>query len=234
MFADPDIKDALARNASLTGFCKLPESVLRLDIKPGVSPSALRRRQYRVAQQLIARVDAVIDRWFSEGKIRLAPPGCAYNNPLVVAPKKDEAGNLVDIRVCLDTRALNEVLVTEDSFPLPYIRAALEIFNGCTIFGEFDLSEAYLQFRVAEESQPYTAFTWQGKQFVFVGCPFGLSVLPSHFQRVMAYVFQDLTFTFPYMDNMPFGSSDWEQHKDHALIIIERLNGVNLASNLPR
>ena len=228
LLSDRDIQDALRRNSVISGFCNLAESTLRLEVKQGVDPSSLRRRQYRVAQQLIPRVDVVVQRWFSEGKIRPAPPGCAYNNPLVVAPKKDDAGNLVDIRVCLDTRALNEVLVTEDSFQLPYIRAALEIFGGCKIFGEFDLSEAYLQFKVAEESQPLTAFTWQGKQFVFVGCPFGLSVLPSHFQRVMSYVFQDLPFTFPYMDNMPFGSSTWEQHRDHALIIIERLNGCNL------
>lgn len=225
---DPDIQDALQRNNMIHGFCTIPESTLHLEVKSGTTPSELRRRQYRVPQQLTERVDVIIQRWLSEGKIRPAPPGCPYNNSLVVAPKKDEQGNLLDIRVCLDTRALNQALVTEDSFALPYIRVALEIFGNCNMFGEFDLSEAYLQFKVDEQSQPLTAFTWQNKQYVFVGCPFGLSVLPSHFQRVMAYIFSDLAFTFPYMDNLPFGSEDWEQHRQHALIIIERLNSVNL------
>ena len=228
LWADPAIRAALSRNEAFTGFCHLPEAVLRLVVRPDVTAAQLRRRQYRIEQQLVPRVDAVIARWLGDGKICLAPPGCAYNNPLVVAPKKDEAGNLCDIRVCLDTRALNDVLVNEDCHPLPYIRVALEKFGGCVMFGEFDLSEAYLQFPLAEESRPLTAFTWGDRQYMFVGCPFGLSVLPSHFQRVMMYVMQDLTFTFPYMDNLPFASATWEQHRDQALAIIERLNSVHL------
>jgi hypothetical protein len=224
----PDIQAALAVNAGVTGFCNLPESVVRLEVDPA-KEDKLFRKQYPVAQQLRSRVSTVINNWFTAGKIELAPPGCQYNNPLTVAPKKDDEGNLTGIRVCVDTRVLNQALVGNlDKFQIPGIPALLEQLGGNSIFGEFDLQEAYLQFRMDEESKKYTAFTWDGVQYVFVGAPFGISTLPSHFQRVMSVAFSDLPFTSPYLDNLPFASKTWEEHREQALIIITRLNQLNL------
>jgi hypothetical protein len=227
VLSDPEIVQALEYNAGITGFCNLPESMVRLEVDP-TKESKLFRKQYPVAETLKPRVTEVIQRWHESGKICLAPPGCQYNNPLTVAPKKDDAGQLTGIRVCLDTRALNAALVVHDRFQLPYIRDTLEQFGGNTIFGEFDLQEAYLQFPMDPASQPYTAFTWNGVQYMFVGAPFGIATLPSHFQRVMSFCFSDLPFTFPYLDNLPFGSSNWDDHRDQALTIIDRLNRLNL------
>ena len=163
-----------------------------------------------------------------QSKITRAPPGCPYNNPLTVAPKKDDNGQLTGFRVCLDTRRLNLALVDNDHFEIPLIRNVLDSLQGCSIFGEFDLAEAYLQFPLHPESQPYTAFTWGTEQYMFTCCPFGLSVMPSHFQRCMSFVFRDLPFTFPYFDNIPFGSRSWKEHAAHTQAIIDCLNSYNL------
>jgi len=119
-------------------------------------------------------------------------------------------------------------LLNYDAFQLPRIKDVLEKFGGMSIFGEFDLSEAYLQFQFDEESQPLTAFTWEGQQYVFVGCCFGISLLPGYFQRVISDIFRDLDFVDPYIDNLPFGSSSWEEHADHAALILSKLNQFNL------
>ena len=161
----------------------------------------------------IEAAQATITRWLEAGKITRAPSGCPYNNPLTVAPKKDEHGQLTGFRVCLDVRKLNAALIDNDRFEIPLIRSVLDSLQGCTIFGEFDLAEAYLQFPLHPQSQPYTAFTWGAReQYMFTACPFGLLNMPSHFQRVMQYVFRDLPFTFPYFDNIPYGSHDWKEH----------------------
>ncbi|MBS4066640.1 MAG: DDE-type integrase/transposase/recombinase [Chitinophagaceae bacterium] len=223
-----DLTESLNINQSITGFCNLPESIVSLDVDPELRTSKLYRRQYPIAQQLYEPTNAVIERWFEAGKITYAPPNCEYNNPLTVAPKKDEQGKYTGIRVCLDVRALNKALINGDKFPIPYIRDVLESFAGNSVFGEFDLSEAYLQFRLHPDSQPLTAFTWNRRQYMFVGCPYGIKLLTSYFQRVMTRVFHDLPFVIPYVDNIPFGSPDWYQHRDQALLIISRLNQVNL------
>ena len=224
---DPDIIKALEVNASLTGFCSLPESIVHLEIDPE-QENKLYRKQYNIPESVMSAVTEIVDRWHAAGKICLAPPGCKYNSSLTTAPKKDSSGNVTGIRICLDTRAINKALVVDDKFQIPSIRSALEQLAGNSIFGEFDLAEAYLQFTLDESSQPLTAFTWNGRQYMFIGCPFGLSLLPSHFQRVMSFLFSDLPFTFPYLDNLPFASRTWSDHRDHALIIINRLNEYHL------
>ena len=102
----------------------------------------LYRRQYPIAQSLWSLADEVIKRWFDTGKIVMAPVGCEYNLPLTIAPKKDDEGKLTGIRVCLDTRMLNTILITTDRFQIPNISDTLSRFANCELFGEFDLSEA--------------------------------------------------------------------------------------------
>ena len=225
--ADPELIRALAANDAITGFCSLPDSFLRLEVASEKRVN-LYRSQYNIAHSLKLKADPIIDRWLASGKIVKVPTLCRYNNPITIAPKKDANGDYTDVRVCLDTRVLNENLDCGDNFQLPYIRTALEIFSGCSIFGEFDLADAYLQFKLSEESRPYTAFQWNGQQYMFVGCPFGINLLPSFFQRIMADLFHDLPFTFPYLDNLPIASRTWEEHRDHLLIIIDRLTKANL------
>ena len=188
----------------------------------------LYRRQYPVAQKLWSRVDEVIQRWLSSGRIAYAPRDCRYNSPLVVAPKKDENGTMTGIRVCLDTRVLNSMLLDSDRFPIPNIRDALDVFSGNKIFGEFDLSEAFLQFRLHPDSQQYTAFTWHGMQYVFIGVPFGINKVPCHFQRVITHIFKDLPFTHPYIDNLPFGSKSWDEHLNMLSLLLLDVMQVNL------
>lgn len=227
LLSDPAIVEALEINSRITGFCNVPESVLRLEVDPA-KRHTLFRKQYPIPHTLLPATREVIKRWDGSGVLGLAPPGCEYNNPLTLAPKKNADGQLVGVRVCEDTRAVNAAQPSKDRFPLPHIPDILEIFGGCTIFGEFDCEEAYLHFQLHPDSQPLTAFTFEGTQYMFKGCPFGLSCMPSHFQRIMNYIFKDLPFTYPYLDNLPFASKSWEEHRDHALAIILRLNAVNM------
>ena len=190
--ADPDVKLAIEINNNVTGFCNLPESVLKFEVDPE-KKTKLFRKQYPIAHTLWSRAEEVLQRWLDTGKIEPAPSGCVYNSPITIAPKRDDAGGMTGIGVCLDTRAINDALISGDKFQLPYIREALENFAGNSIFGELDLQEAYLQFELLPESRPYTAFTWRGKQWMFVGCPFGINLLPSFFQRNMCSIFSDFS-----------------------------------------
>jgi hypothetical protein len=235
LMQDPEIVIALEENAKITGFCTHPDSVLKLPMKSfkeGAIPKKLYRPQYRIPERVLPQVREGLQRWFDEGKIIEAPPGIPYNNPIVVVPKKDNSGNVSydEVRNCLDFRGTNEEMESDlvDQFQLPFIRDTMDKFSGCKIFGEFDLQEAFFQFKLHEESRPYTAFTFEGKQYICVGVPFGLKIVPSHFQRVISKILYGLDFTKPYMDNIPFGSPDWETHKQQALAIIRRLTEHNL------
>jgi transposase InsO family protein len=224
-----ELQPVLEINVQITGFCSLPESVVQLHVDPA-KKSKLFRKQYPIAAALIPLVREVLQRWLAEGRIESAEQNCEYNNPLLVVPKKDDDGKLTAIRVVLDVRLLNDALLVTDSFPLPSIGEILAQYKNCIIFGEFDLREAYLQFLLHPDSRKYTAFTFEGKQYQFVGCPFGIKSLPGIFQRVMSAVIRGELdrFVRPYLDNLPFGSRDWAEHLVMSKAILQRLNECNL------
>jgi hypothetical protein len=162
-----ELKQLLIQNEKITGFCNLPEAIVKLEIDP-LKAKTLWRRQYPVAQTMIAAVDRDIIRWEATGKIAQAPAGCEYNLPLYPTAKKDEQGNLKGVRTCYDSRPLNKALIMGDRYQIPNIRKSFDQFGGCKMFGEFDLSEAYLQFPMHPDSRKYVAFTWNLQQYVFL------------------------------------------------------------------
>ena len=221
------IRDLLEENAAITGFCTHPEAVIKLEVDEEKFDKKY-RPQYRIPDRLIPYVTAQIQKWLADGRIKVADRGTEYNNPLTCAPKKDDFGGLTGVRTCLDTRAVNVRVKSRDMHPIPGVKDILHRMATCILFGEFDLSDAYLQFLLHESSQKYTAFTWDGIQYVFVGCIYGLSPIPNQFQRIMSRIFMDLSFVRPYLDNLPFGSHSVEEHVEHIILIIERLNKWNL------
>ena len=129
MMNDAEIQQALNINSHIDGFCSLPESILHLPVDAALEHTIF-RRQYAIPQAVKSLVDEIIDRWHDTGRIELAPVGCRFNSSLTVAPKRDDTGKVTGVRVCLDTRTLNKALISQDRFPIPYIRTALEAFAG--------------------------------------------------------------------------------------------------------
>ena len=221
LLSNPDLRRLLEINLAIDpkAFCNIPEAQLRLEIDEA-KMHRLWKPQYKLSlkssgktpEAVYVLVDEIVGRWFDNGRIELAAPGCRFNNSLTVAAKKDELGQFAGIRVCLDPRDLNGSLTVGDNFQIPNIRKMIYDIGRKKHFAEFDLQEAYLQFPLHPDSRPFTAFTWRGIQYQFVGCPFGISVLPSHFQRIMAGIFCDFPFAPVYLDNIPVASDNWDQH----------------------
>ncbi len=153
------IKPLLDENEKMGPFCTDPASIISLHIAPE-NHHKLNHRQYPIPHALMPHLKQTIDKWLREKKITPAPPKCRFNSPLLVAPKHDKDGKVTGLRICIDARNINQYLLDVDKFELPRINDVLQNFSGCSIFGEFDLSEAYFQFRLSVETQPYTAFTY--------------------------------------------------------------------------
>ena len=158
--------------------------------------------------------------------VSLAPAGCQWNNPLLVVPKP--GGN---IRVCLDPRPLNKLLISGDNFPIPVISDILDLFAGAVIFSALDLKSGYNQFTINEADRPKLAFTWNGVQYMFKGAPFGVTHLSSVFQRVVSAAFAGVSFVVIYIDNIYIFSASAELHEKHIRCVFEVLNKISLRLN---
>eukprot|EP00733_Pompholyxophrys_punicea_P000127 Pompholyxophrys_punicea_v1_NODE_19_length_5902_cov_21.503677.p3 type:complete len:207 gc:universal NODE_19_length_5902_cov_21.503677:3288-2668(-) len=195
----PKIQEALDRNATTKGkFYSLPESIVSLDTGSH-APSWV--RQYKIPQSLIEVVDKTVVQWLEDNIITLAPPGCAWNSPLLVVGKKDELGRKTKYRTCLDPRHINAKLM-EDRHPVPLLSDILDDLSGAKIFSTLDLESSFHQFLIKEEDRPKTAFTWRNIQYMFNGAPFGLKTLTSVFQRVTSRLFRLFKTVSTYVDDI--------------------------------
>jgi hypothetical protein len=100
----------LADNAKIpvTSRCKLPGAAVRIDTGDA-KPRWV--RQYPIPQGRMAAVRQHIQEWDEKGWTVDAPPDCPWNIPILAADKPSEDGGPPGVRVCLDARIINELLV---------------------------------------------------------------------------------------------------------------------------
>jgi len=226
----------LKYNEEIVGFCTHDGSELKLDILPieqWIHPVSGKRmptyrKNYPIKENFPGSTAAKFEEEAKKGIIEPAPHDCPFNNPLVIAPKKDKDGRITGDRKCGDYRILNMFDRTQVHFELPRIRESLEALGKCCIFGEIDLKDAFSQLRLHPDSRPYTAVSFEDKRWMSVGCPFGLKVIPQHFQRVISEIMQGIANCFVYIDNIIFGSMTWDEHLQTLIEIVNRLNEKNL------
>ena len=227
VMADPRIVKALSDNEAITGFCSLPESELRLEVDPQLEPT-LYRKQYQVPQTARPAVSECVQRWHEAGRIELAPPNCRYNSAICVALKKDAFGNFTGFRICLDMRPLNKALTVTDRFQLPYIRHVLERFSAAassvsSTCRRPTCSSHCIRTLVRTRRSPGTAAsTCSSAARSASTCCRRTSSVPCR------SLFPDLPFTCPYLDNLPFGSANWDEHREQALRSSRGCNSANL------
>ncbi|KAG2192487.1 hypothetical protein INT47_002166 [Mucor saturninus] len=224
------IQPLLKANARIpiTSLCTVPEFVIRLDTPPG---KIAYRSQYPIPVTLLPVLREQVKSWLRDEVIGVAPVNTAWNSPITFAPKKGaDRVTFSEKCPCLDTRHLN-LLLEDCRYPLPNIQEIFQKMSGAKVFTTLDLKAAFHRFKVFEEHKQKTAFTVEGKQYQFVGCPFGLKTISSIFQRVMHIIFHDADNIISFIDDVVVFSADLASHKKHVSDAITRLTKVNLVLN---
>jgi hypothetical protein len=172
-----------------------------------------------------------VQSWLDRGIVGPAPAGCLWNSPLLAVPKKDADGKFSKVRVCLDPRALNAILANGDNFEVPKVDDLIESLAGAAVFSTLDLKDSYHQFPIHPDHCAKTAFTFAGRQYMFLRTPFGLRHITSVFQRVMSIVLQNLHFALSYVDDIVIFSNSIELHSLHVVEVVDRLTTAGLILN---
>ena len=144
--------------------------------------------------------------------------------PLYTASKaSSEGGPSDDIRLCLDGRAINAVIVEMPDSNLPGIREVIDrLGTGMRWITTLDLADNYHQFKLKEEDRPKTAFMSGGRQWMFNVAPFGLRILTGHVQRIMEKHLGP-TGVAPFQDDAAVASKDVESHIREVKEVLEIL-----------
>ncbi|KAH9585992.1 hypothetical protein MS3_00007063 [Schistosoma haematobium] len=117
--------------------------------------------------------------------------------PIVVVKKTNGS-----VRLCADySTGLNEALETHQ-YPLPLPEDLFAKLNGGKLFAKLDLSEAYLQIPVADESKNLLTINTHKGLFRYNRLPFGVKTAPSIFQQIMDTMLQDVSGAAAYLDDI--------------------------------
>ena len=143
--------------------------------------------------------------------------------PIVPIVKEDGR-----IRICGDYRVTINHLSKLDSYPIPKADDLFAALAGGKSFSKLDLSHAYLQLVLDEESRKFTTINTQRGLFQYKRLPFGISSAPAIFQRTMDSLLQGIPQTCIYLDDILITGTTMEEHLKNLDEVLHRLQTAGL------
>ena len=98
-------------------------------------------------------------------------------------------------------------------------------------FTKLDLSQAYLQLPLEEESKEYVTVNTHKGLFRYNRLPFGVSSAPAIFQRTIETLMHGLKGVATYLDDILITGATTEEHLYNLNLVLERLAAANLRVN---
>ena len=137
--------------------------------------------------------------------------------PIVAVPKKD--GNL---RICVDYKVTINPSLEIDKHPLPKPDDLFATLSGGKIFSKIDLSQAYQQMTLHEDSRHLVTINTHRGLYQYSRLPFGVASAPALFQCVMDTLLQGIPNVLCYIDDILVTGSTLTQHIE-SVEVLKRL-----------
>ena len=200
------------------GCCKTFQAHLHL--KEGATPKFCKARPLPFA--LKEAVETDIERLLRLQVIRQVDHS-EWAAPIVAVQKPGRA-----VRICADlSTGLNQSLDVH-KYPLPLPDELFAKLNGGQKFSKLDLSDAYLQVPLDEESQRLIVINTHKGLFQYQRLPFGVASAPSIFQQLMDTILLGCDGAAAYMDDIIITGANDEEHLANLDKVLRRLNEAGL------
>jgi hypothetical protein len=149
-----------------------------------------------------------------------------YGTPIVPVPKSNN-----EIRICGDYKVtLNPDLVI-DRYPLPDTDEMFVKIANSEYYSKIDLSHAYQQLEVEEETQELLTLSTHKGLFRPKRLMYGVASGPGIFQREIEKVMQGLEKVACFLDDIIVGGQDLEEHLKLLREVLTRLKDNGLTVN---
>ncbi|CAD5231829.1 unnamed protein product [Bursaphelenchus xylophilus] len=194
---------------------KCTKMQVHLQVKPNVNPVHKRARPVAIAVQ--DQVNTELDRLLDNGTLKKVDTS-EWASPIVVAKKPGGK-----IRLCADySTGLNDALA-DIEHPLPNMEEILSKFTGNTVFTQLDLSDAYLQLPLDEESQRLTTINTHRGLFQYTRLVFGLKPAPAIFQRTLEQALSGIPGILIYLDDILVMAPNRQLHDERLHQVLLKL-----------
>ena len=138
--------------------------------------------------------------------------------PIVPVIKSDRS-----VRICGDYKVTVNRVAKLDKYPLPLIDDLFASLAGGKRFTKLDLSHAYQQIELDEQSRQYVTISTHKGLFRYNRLPFGVASAPSIFHRTMENLLQGIPGVCVYIDDILITGHTDEEHLEHLDEVLRRL-----------
>ena len=193
---------------------------VKLDIDPNIKPVFCKARPLPYIMK--DKVNLAIDKMLKD-EIIVPVNYAEWAAPVVPVLKPDNS-----VRLCGDYRLTVNKAAIIDKYPLPKIDELISSLNNCKVFSKLDMSQAYLQLCLDEDSKPLTTINTHRGLFQFNRLCFGVSSAPGIFQRVMENLLRDIPGVVCYLDDCVVAGLNREEHDSRLRMVFERFQEAGL------
>ena len=151
-----------------------------------------------------------------------------WATPIVTVYKPDGS-----LRLCADFSSPLNKFVRPVNSPLVTIDEAIASVGNAQFFSKLDLSQAFMQIPIHEDSQKYLVINTCQGLFRFNYLPFGLAASPGIFQAFISRVLVNNPGVLVYQDDILVMSPDEKSHNETLRAVLNKLfvAGLKLTTN---
>ncbi|MEE4247362.1 MAG: reverse transcriptase domain-containing protein, partial [Kangiellaceae bacterium] len=193
---------------------------VHLQLKSTARPRFMKARSLPFA--LKAKVETQLDREIEQGVLKPVSSS-NYASPIVPVLKADGS-----VRICADFKRTVNLDVEPDGYPLPRIEEIVAKLTGGQRFSKLDLSQAYSQLPLDEESQQICTINTTKGLLRYTRLPFGVAPAVGIFQRRMDCLLQGIPHVAYFIDDLIVTGADDEAHLTSLKQVLERLRQSGL------
>ena len=143
--------------------------------------------------------------------------------PIVVVPKGDGC-----LRVCRDYKVTINPVLAVDKYPLPKPDDLMAQLAGGQKFSKLDLSQAYQQILLDENSRKFVTINTHLGLFQYTRVLFGVASAPALFQKTMDTLLQGIPNTQCYLDDILITGKSDAEHLQNLEEVLKRLQNNGL------
>nr|XP_054759939.1 uncharacterized protein K02A2.6-like [Lytechinus pictus] len=146
-----------------------------------------------------------------------------WATPIVVVPKADGS-----VRLCGDYKTTVNRAVDDECYPLPTSQDLYAELGGTKVFSKLDLSHAYAQLNLDQQSQQYLTINTHMGLYSYTKLPYGIKSSPKIFQATMDKILQGIPHCLCNQDDVLIATTTVDENLDVLAQVLKRLNDHNV------
>ena len=223
------LKEVLDKHKAVfePGLGKVTGYEAKIQVDPQAHPKYCKARSVPYYYQEM--VDKELTRLVEEGTLEPVEHS-QWAAPIVAVLKPDKKR----VRICGDFKQTINRVAKLDRYPIPRVQDLFAKIGGGKTFTKLDLSQAYLQVPLDEESKKYVVINTQKGLFRYTRLPYGIASAPGIFQRLMENVLRGIPKVTVYIDDILISGANEEEHLKTLARVLSRLEQAGFRVQKPK